>query len=234
MPIRTLQLSQAIRTSAETRRAALILRYAHGSAAAFLHAFRTVRQARQAAGTTSDEEQDLLRAMVVMVGAGLDSALKQLIRDSLPVLAELDESVREGLEKFVSRQVRGDVEDGTGGSSARFLARVLASTTPSERVIEEYVQFLTGSSLQSVDEVMRAASALGLEPRDLAIDVVALRHVFNVRNRIIHELDIDFDAARRNRASRTVALMTQHANTVLASCETVLRAVGERIAALRP
>jgi hypothetical protein len=36
--------------------------------------------------------------MVVFAAAGLDSMLKQLIRDSLPLLAGSDDAVRSGLE----------------------------------------------------------------------------------------------------------------------------------------
>lgn len=234
MPIRDNGAPPTLRNRKETRRAFLILRYAHASAKAFLDAFNRVRQHRGAvAGATRDVEQDLLRGMVVMAGAGLDSMLKQLIRDCLQTLAACDEGVREGLEKFVARQLRSEAGESQSAGASRFLARVLTAADTRDQVIEEYVQFLTGASLQSADEVMRAAGALGLKPVALGIDPDVLRPIFGVRNKIIHELDIDFEAARRNRAHRTIGTMTEHANTLLQTAESILVAAGEKLEALQ-
>ena len=64
--------------------AALILKHTHDSASALLKAFNLAREGRgRPRGMTTDEEQDLLRAMVVMAAAGLDAMAKQLIRDGL-------------------------------------------------------------------------------------------------------------------------------------------------------
>ena len=93
---------------------------------------------------STDEEQDLLRAMLVMSAAGLDSMAKQLVRDALPVLVKADSSVRQGLEKFAARRIRGDPDSPDPVDGARFLSRVLAATDQQEQVIEEYIGDLTG------------------------------------------------------------------------------------------
>ena len=64
-----------------------ILCSAHDAASSFLDTFNKVREARQAKGTPTDEEQDLLRAMLLFATAGLDSMVKQLVtdRDTLPL-----------------------------------------------------------------------------------------------------------------------------------------------------
>jgi hypothetical protein len=82
---------------------------------------------------TTDEEQDLLRAMLVMAAAGLDSMLKQLIRDCMPSLVKANPQVREGLEKFVARSIRGEADAPEPLAGARFLGRVLAAR--GERVL---------------------------------------------------------------------------------------------------
>lgn len=226
--IRLFEVQVGLRDSSLTRRSYLILQYAHESAAAFLDAFDVVRRARGAGrGAATDEEQDLLRAMVVMAAAGLDSMLKQLIRDALPTMAPAITEVREGLEGFVARRIRGDSESGQfSAGSYKFLARVLTGESVQQRVIDEYVLSLTGSSLQSPDEVKKAANALGLGST-VEIDLRQLKTIFDVRNKIIHELDIDFEAQRRNRSSRTVATMTEHANCLLETADEILVGVGE-------
>jgi hypothetical protein len=209
-----------------TAKARLILTHAHESADAFLDAFAGVRRLRGArSGTSTDEEQDLLRAMLVMAAAGLDSMAKQLIRDSLPDLIQCDPNVREGLETFVARQLRGDSEGGAAASGNRFLARMLVSESQRDQLIEEYILHLTGTSLQSADELMRTATALGLEPGGVGIEKAKLKPIFDVRNKIIHELDINFDHPNRNRESRSQPRLTEYTNNLLEVGEKILDAV---------
>lgn len=155
-----------------------------------------------AKGTLTDAEQDLLRAMLVFAGAGLDAVLKQLIKDALRALAAKDPSVQAELEKFATRQLRDDGALSDAASGKKFLGQILASTNPQARLLDLYIKDLTGDSLQSPDQVMKTASALGLDTGKLAIDVSKLRKVFDTRNRIIHELDIDLDGKTRKRNNR--------------------------------
>jgi hypothetical protein len=209
-------------------KAALILERTHNSASAILEALELVRAGRgRPRGVLTDNEQDLLRAMLVMAAAGLDSMLKQLIRDALPSLVRADDSVREELEKFIARSIRGEAEIPESGS-AKFLARVLASESPQAKVIEAYIQELTGGSLQSVAELSRVTAALGA--RGVAIDQRLLKPIFDVRNRIIHELDINLDGDRRRRHDRGIDDMKRSANVLLEIAENILRAVDERLA----
>ena len=74
--------------TAACSKAAVILARTHESADALLKAFELAQQERGTPrGMSTDDEQDLLRAMLVMTAAGLDSMLKQLIRDALHNLA---------------------------------------------------------------------------------------------------------------------------------------------------
>lgn len=208
--------------------ARLILTYAHDSAISFEEAFRTVRAARGAkTGTSTDEEQDLVRAMLVFAAAGLDSTIKQLIRDALPELSGIDDQVAERLEAFVSKQVRVE-SDGARGAG-KFLARVLTADDPRRQVIEAYILELTGSSLQSADELMKACNALGLEPKKVKVDKKALTPIFRIRNEIIHELDINFDHVNRNRESRSLKLMSRHSNQLLEVGEAIVAAVEAKL-----
>ena len=211
----------------ECAKAAVILERAHDSANALLRAFELARQERgKPRGISTDDEQDLLRAMLVMAAAGLDSMLKQLIRDAVPVLVGGDDRVREGLEKFVARSVRGDSEgDDLGGTM--FLAKILTSGNSQTAVIEQYIRSLTGGSLQSAEELSRTVAALGLQK--VRIDHGTLRPIFQARNRIIHELDINLDGDRRKRNHRGLEDMRKHAKTLLDVAEQILGEVEQKV-----
>ncbi|HVT43454.1 MAG TPA: hypothetical protein VMT00_03610 [Thermoanaerobaculia bacterium] len=211
-------------------RAHLIVKYTHDSARAFMDAFRAVRERRGATvGTSTDEEQDLLRAMLVMTAAGLDGALKQIIRDTLPAIVNADRDALAELETFVSRQLRGEVEPVGAPAPSKFLARVLVAKSQQSQVIEEYILDLTGSSLQSADELFRAAKALGVKPAEVAINKDELKPIFQIRNKIIHELDINFDHVKRNRQTRSQKEMCKHANRLLEIGEKLIAAVDSRL-----
>lgn len=207
----------------ELSRAFLILKHTHESADALLDALRVVRERRGAAsGALTDEEQDLLRAMLIMATSGLDAMVKQLLRDLLPILCKTDERVRNGLREFVRRQLRGDVDGHPSTQAAALLAAWLTGESVQEAVIEDYVGELTGDSLQSTQQLLRATEALGLDGS--LVDRNVLDPIFADRNRIIHELDIDFEAPRRNRRSRRIGEMIRATNHVLALAEALYKA----------
>lgn len=208
-------------------KAGLILTCALKSAQSMLDAFETEREERgRPRGMTTDDEQDLLRAMLVMAAAGLDAMTKQLIRDTLPALARQDSNVRKGLEEFIVRQFRGENE---GGGAGKFLARVLSAASSQQQVIEEYILSLTGSSLQSVDELLRAANALGFSPKMLDVDPQKLREVFTIRNKIIHELDMDLEAEKRVRNLRGRQDMMRHTEALFRLGRNLCCAVSDKL-----
>lgn len=227
--VRSLGLKQRDFDDHVLRRAFLILKYAHESATAFRRAFDIVRGPKR--GTPKDEEQDLLRAMLVMAAAGLDSVVKQIFRDSLDSLIEVDDNVQSEFEKFVSRRVRGKVDEEGQIGGADFLARVMVAESWRQELIEQYVTQLTGSSLQSASELTKASKALGISTDDVfAVDASDLRKIFRIRNAIIHELDVNFDAAKRNRESRARDDIVGYANALLETAEAVLAAVQGKLA----
>lgn len=204
-------------------KAKLILECAHDSGSALLKAYRLLLRSRKATrGMTTDEEQDLLRAMLVMAAAGLDGMAKQLIRDALPSLVKRSPKVREGLETFVQRQITADSGSQPAASWAKFLARVLAAESQQSQVIEEYIAKLTGGSLQPGEELMRTATALGLEPAQCEIDKKKVQEIFNIRNQINHELDMNPAGKKRKRHLRKQNDMVAHADTLLGIAQRLL------------
>jgi hypothetical protein len=229
-----LRESREIRSLAsECEKGALILERTHDSADAILLAFELVRQQRgNPRGVLTDNEQDLLRAMLVMAAAGLDSMVKQLIRDALPRLARADDTVREELEKFIARSIRGDPALAEPANASKFFARILAAGSTQAKVIEEYVRDLTGGSLQSTSELNRVTAALGVQ--GIHLDQIALRGIFDVRNKIIHELDINLSGDRRRRNDRGIEDMKRFATTLIETAELILEAVHGKLQTLPP
>jgi hypothetical protein len=178
---------------------------AYDSVEAVLQTLKTVRQQRRRdTGRTlrrlTSPEEDLLRAAIVFTGAGLDATLKQLIRDTLPSLLETSRQAHDKFESFAAdRLAPSDVAD------TKAIARYLTSPDPRSRLIDDYVYELTGSSLQSAEEVDKTASALGIDDPGLRKRIGGLRELFVARNEISHELDLQRpgqpgDRTRRSRA----------------------------------
>jgi len=177
---------------------------AYDSVEAVLENLSKIREIRRAQGTGDirgrlpPNEEDLLRAAVVFTGAGLDSVLKRLIRDTLPLLLEMNDQSHKKFEAFAASQIgTGEIAD-TGA-----LARYLTSASPRDRLIEDYIYSLTGSSLQSADEVQKAAGALGIDDSELRQRIGGLRALFVARNEISHELDLQQTERQGDRTRRT-------------------------------
>ena len=149
-------------------------------------------------GRLPANEEDLLRAAIVFTGAGLDATLKQLIRDALPTLLETNAQAHDKFEKFAEERLgTSEVAD------TKVIARYLTSANPRERLIEDYIYALTGSSLQSAEEVDKVAAALGIDDPQLRKRIGGLRQLFTARNEIAHELDLQRPERRGDRARRT-------------------------------
>lgn len=187
----------------ETETAQRFLASAYDSVGALLETLETIRKARKAEqgdirGRLPENEADLLRAAIVFTGAGLDAALKQLIRDSLPPLLDDNAQAHDKFEAFAAERLGvGEIAD------TKVIARYLTSADPRARLIEDYIYALTGSSLQSAEEVQRVAGALGIDQRDLRKRIDGLRRLFVARNEVSHELDLQRPEKQGDRSRRT-------------------------------
>lgn len=174
---------------------------------------------------TTDEEQDLLRAMLVMTGAGLDGTAKELIRKSLHALVKKDPEVLKGLQSFIETQILKKNEK----SAASFIAKVFVADDHVSQVIEAYIQELTGGSLQSAEEMLSTANALGIKDFAQRVDIKKLKTVFEVRNKIIHELDMNLSGTRRKRNIRNQTEMTKHVEFLFHTAATLLEEVSKKV-----
>lgn len=189
-----------------TETAQRYLASAFDSVEAVFDVLATIRALRKAKGTLLKgrlpaNEEDLLRAAIVFTGAGLDASLKRLIRDTLPSLLAVSRQAHDKFEAFAASKLGiGDLAD------SKSVARYLTSPDPRSRLIEDYVYELTGSSLQSADEVDRTAGALGIDARTLRERIRQLKDLFIARNQVSHELDLQRTEKRGDRARRPRAI----------------------------
>lgn len=227
-------------------KACLILKHTHESSQALYAAYEIARAVRSIKkqkeskneekkefaalrGMTTDEEQDLLRSMLVSAASGLDAMTKQLIRDALPKIIEIDKEALTELEKFVSRKLRDEIDEIGISERISFLARALTAPSRQRQIIEDYIDYLTKGSLQSSEELSRVTKAFGLSPKEVIIDHAKLRPIFEARNKIIHELDIDLNAPRRKRNLRTQIKMKNHTEALLDLAENFLKTVDTKL-----
>jgi hypothetical protein len=211
-------------------RAVLILETAHESAGALLSAYDLARQQRgRPRGMTTDAEQDLLRSMLVMAGAGLDATVKQLVQDALPALLHVDDKAQNSFEKFVARRLSPEAGGGGQGAGIRLLASALVSPSPQRRLISEYVDSLTGGSLQSSESLFEVAAALGADPSGVGIKPHELAPIFQIRNKIIHELDVNLSAHLRTRNLRAQSTMVSHTNRIFILAASLVRSAHARL-----
>lgn len=211
-------------------KSASIYEYTHASASSLVKAFDDAKAKRgNVRGVLTDQEQDILRAGLVMCCAGADAALKQSIRDCFEHLLETNKPVREGFEKFIRKRIGGEGDILEFASGAKFLALVLSEKSPRAKLIEEYIRELTGESLQSADEILRTTAALGLDNKTLALDIPRLKEIFQIRNKIIHELDLDLSAPKRKRKVRSQIDLLDNADFMLATIKKLLEALDKTL-----
>ncbi|MCY4571239.1 MAG: hypothetical protein OXF01_00445 [Gemmatimonadetes bacterium] len=135
--------------------------------------------------------------MLTFASSGLDSMIKQLVRDTLAEVINLREGAQAQFKEFVERRLRrGDAPDYS------FVAGVMASPDPRKHLVDGLVVHLTSRSLQSVEEVLRVGSYFDIPSQKLIPDRNGAREIFSARNQIVHEMDIDFERPNRNRRPR--------------------------------
>lgn len=181
-------------------------------------------------GRLTHAEHDLFRAAVVFAGAGVDAVLKQALRSCVPTRLEQSDAARGKYVEFVTRHI----QDGPN-LSAKQLAELLTASSPSDRLQEAYVHALTGSSLQSREQVTTSLSALGLQDEtDLYKEAKALDALFKARNQIAHEMDMTSTAQRgrgkRTRHERSLTAYESMCHTALNYCQRVLNSLEASLA----
>jgi hypothetical protein len=170
--------------------------------------------------------EDLLKAALIFACAGMDRTSKALVEEALPKLADLDREVAERFVKFASRRLA------PGGSlDVALLSRLLLDPrTPRQGLLQTFVDDLTGDSMQSVQQLFRVFSALGLSEEYAKKNRTELARTFAARNQIVHEMDLVTEESgahvRRARAEEDYLAMIDAA---LAVADHLIEATSELI-----
>jgi hypothetical protein len=221
-------------SSPQLKNAYGILVAACDSANSFAELFSLVRKVTGAKGMPTDDEQDLVRAMVVFAGAGLDSVVKQVLREALPHVVVTDRAARAKFEEFVQKSIGHRVTDEGTALDFKFLARVLTADSPRAALVDALISEMTSDSLQSVPQFARACAYLGIDVGALSLDIKRLGLVFKMRNEIVHELDVQLGAGPHKRRIRSRDDMIASAALLIDAAKKLLVEVDKRLAEARP
>lgn len=205
-----------------------ILCSTHEAASSFLDIFESNRKVRKAKGAPTDEEQDLLRAMLVFATSGLDSMVKQLVQEALPRIVRRDAGAAEMFRSHIEKRMQKEDK-----LDHKFLATILTSRTPQRELINDLVTSLCATSLQSKDQLFKVASFFNIESRTIISDPQLVKDIFDTRNQISHEMDVDFTQTNRSRRPRRKEDMIKYTNVIFKIAETFLNQVGLKLDASR-
>ena len=208
----------------DLQNAYIIICNSHKSSSALLQQFEDVRKYRKAKGTPTDAEQDLLRAMLVFACAGLDSMVKQLIRDALPSVIEADDGAK---TMFIKRTKKAIYKDNV--LNVELLLSSIMTDAPRKVLQQDLLRDLTSGSLQSVDELLKAASFFNIPSKSITSKPIDVKQVFVVRNQISHEMDIDFSPNNRNRRPRARSKMIDHVNQIFSVAKAFLHETDKKL-----
>ncbi|GAA2779344.1 hypothetical protein GCM10010505_04860 [Kitasatospora aburaviensis] len=164
-------------------------------------------------GRLSHDQTDQLRAAIVFTSAGLDACLRRLLKDALPTLVNGNSAAEGKFKQFINEQLNEK-------ASKAFRAAVI-DPDPRTKLIDIYVEALTGSSLQGHRDLQKVRNALGIPESDISDSALeGLSPFFAARNEIAHELDL-VDPTGRGSSSRRGRTMT----AVRDQCDEVLQQV---------
>lgn len=207
------------------RRAQRYLASAYDSVSSLIETtYPALREQRKGSrGRLTHAEHDIFRAALVFAGAGVDTVFKEALRSCVPIQLDASEDARKKYLGFVERNITSG-----SGLNTRRLAELLISPNSDEELRNVYIEWLTGSSLQSRSQVINSLSALGFtDGTDLFKDAKKLDPLFRMRNEIAHEMDMTPTAVGRGRGERTrreraIRTSIGHCHTGLSYCQRML------------
>lgn len=176
---------------------------------------------------SQEEKEDLLRAMFVFATGGLDSLIKQSIKDALSKLIEVNEGANNMFESFVEKEIQDKKSDEIRIDS-KLIAKLFTSTNPREELKKRLAYNLTSNSLQSKDQILKIAAYFDVPSNTLVNDFNTLQNIFLERNKIIHEMDINFDGDK-SRNKRELEETVQFINSLLELGEKFIKEVDQKM-----
>lgn len=213
--------------NSELQNSYFILQYSINTSSSFLDIFNETRTRRHARGTPTDEEQDLLRAMLLFSSSGLDSMVKQMITDCLSKIIANYDGALAVFQSFVERKLRKEET-----MNHKYFAEIIITEDPKQFLIKELIYHLKSDSIQSSDQLLKVFSFFDIPSSDITKDIQMLRSIFNVRNQIAHEMDIDFNQPNRNRIPRRKDKMIEYSKFLLSLSSHILMLIDKKLSGI--
>lgn len=195
----------------------------------FSQTFDNIRRQRNARGVATDPEQDILRAMLLFSSSGTDSMIKQVVNDTLHIVIEKDEGARAQFRAHVEKNLLTKKDGEVEIINKKLLTDIFLHNSPKQALVENLKKHLTAESLQSKDQIYKVASFFNISSKNLFADDKKLKAVFEARNQIAHEMDVDFTMNNRNRRQRAKPLITEYCNDLLKLSLAFIKEVDEKI-----
>jgi len=221
----------------ELKNAIIVFQYANDSVNSLYRVYQESRIGSK--GSTTHKEQDLLRAMLVFACSGLDAVVKQLIKDSLIAVIDKDisnEGARKEFQKFVERRMKKNstINDNSDilQIDTSFLSQVLTSIDPKKELLSFLQKHLCDESLQSRDQLLKVAAHFAITKDQILSDSEKTKVAFDVRNDIIHQMDVDFDdisQGKKKRKMRSASNMIDYTKNILNIGSSFINSVENKI-----
>lgn len=173
------------------------------------NSFMDLYEEKKLKKSDAPELQDLLRAMLLFACAGLDSVVKQLVKDALSTVIDNHEGARQYLSSFVERKLKKEPIDLT------FLSQALTSINSLKHLSNSMVLDITSGSLQSKDELYKVGACFDIPTDNLISDDKKLKEAFDVRNSISHEMDVDFMQPQGHQKKREPKEMKEYTELII-------------------
>jgi hypothetical protein len=179
-------------------------------------------------GQHSEEKQDLLRAMFVFCAGGLDALIKQAIKDALRDLIEVNQGAHNIFMEFAEKDIQNSKRADASVLNSKLITQLLIASNPKEELKSRLIYDLTSSSLQSKDQILKIASYFDVPSNAIVNDFTKLHSIFLERNKIIHEMDINF-SGDRSRNPRDKDIVIDSINCLLEIADKFIREVDSRL-----
>lgn len=179
-------------------------------------------------GRLSHNQTDQLRAAIVFASAGLDACLRRLLRDALPTLVNGNSAAEGRFNKFIHEQLND--------KASKSVRDAVLDPQPRAKLIDVYVESLTGSSLQSPRDLQKVRDALAISTVEISDSTLEkLGAFFAARNEIAHELDLVDPSGRGSftRRDRKLEAVRDQCDAVLLQVQAFVLNAAKQVKAVR-
>lgn len=172
-----------------------------------------------------DEEFSLISGAYVFALLGLESCVKQLVRDALRAVIENNARAHQKFIDYIVSMLQGP---GTRQDAER-VARAIAFVEPGIRVREQLEGELTGLNHRSKDGILEAASYFGIPAAEISADLERLQEVLHARRLLDEDNVAKSGATKQGPVLPSADEMRQYAEYVFLTTVAFYKAVEKRL-----